>query len=63
MFLILKITILPQVLVSDRTVQILDEKDELILEFTYEELRGIMGIIAAEQEKEHFFIRAKIKEN
>jgi len=53
----------PQVLVSDRTVQILDEKDELILEFTYEELRGIMGIIAAEQEKEHFFIRAKIKEN
>ena len=53
----------PQVLVSDRTVQILEEKDELILEFTYEELRGIMGIIAAEQEKEHFFIRAKIKEN
>jgi hypothetical protein len=53
----------PQVLVSDRTVQILNEQDELILEFTYEELRGIMGIIAAEQEKEHFFIRAKIKEN
>lgn len=53
----------PQVLVNDRTVQILNEQDELILEFTYEELRGIMGIIAAEQEKEHFFIRAKIKEN
>ena len=53
----------PQVLVSDRAVQILNEQDELILEFTYEELRGIMGIIAAEQEKEHFFIRAKIKEN
>lgn len=53
----------PQVQITDRTVQVLDEQEELVMEFTYEELRGILGIIAAEQEKEHFFIRAKIKEN
>lgn len=53
----------PQVQVTDRIVQVLNEQEEVIVEFTYEELRGIMGIIAAEQEKEHFFIRAKIKEN
>jgi hypothetical protein len=53
----------PQVQVTDRTVQVFNEQEDLIMEFTYEELRGIMGVIAAEQEKEHFFIRAKIKEN
>ena len=53
----------PAVLVTDRVVQVLNEQDELVIEFTYEELRGIMGIIAAEQEKQHFVIRAKIKEN
>ena len=53
----------PQVQITDHMVQVLDEQDEVILELTYEELRGIMGVIAAEQEKEHFFIRAKIKEN
>lgn len=53
----------PQVQITDRLVQVLNEQEELVMEFTYEELRGIMGVIAAEQEKEHFFIRAKIKEN
>lgn len=53
----------PQVQITDHMVQVLDEQDEVVLELTYEELRGIMGVIAAEQEKEHFFIRAKIKEN
>lgn len=53
----------PQVQITDRMVQVLNEQEEVVMEFTYEELRGILGIIAAEQEKEHFFIRAKIKEN
>ena len=53
----------PQVQVSDHMIQVLNEQEELVIEFTYEELRGIMGIMSAEQEKEQFFIRAKIKEN
>ncbi len=53
----------PQVHITERMIQILNEQEEVVMEFTYEELRGIMGVIAAEQEKEHFFIRAKIKEN
>jgi hypothetical protein len=53
----------PAVVITDHVVQVFNEQDELTVEFTYEELRGIMGVMAAEQEKEHFIIRAKIKEN
>jgi hypothetical protein len=44
-------------------VQILDNEDELVVELKYEELRGIMAIIAAEQEKGHLRIIAASKNN
>lgn len=53
----------PAVVITESLIQVYNEQDELIVEFTYEELRGILGVMAAEQEKDHFLIRAKIKEN
>jgi hypothetical protein len=53
----------PAVVITDHVIQVFNEQEELVVEFSYEELRGIMGVMAAEQEKEHFIIRAKIKEN
>jgi hypothetical protein len=53
----------PAVVVTDQLIQVYNEQDELTVEFSYEELRGILGVMAAEQEKQHFIIRAKIKEN
>jgi hypothetical protein len=51
------------VYVDDKVIQVLDDKDELIVQFTYEELRGIMAIMAAEQEKSHLWIQARTKLN
>lgn len=44
-------------------VQVLDSEEELIVQLTYEELRGIMAIMAAEQEKTHFRIQALGRNN
>jgi hypothetical protein len=44
-------------------IQILNDDDEFIAQLTYEELRGIMAIIFAIQEKEQIVIRAKAREN
>lgn len=54
---------LPTVYIDNQIVQVLDKYEQFVLEFTYEELRGIMAIMAAEQEKEHLFIRAQAKNN
>jgi hypothetical protein len=51
------------VYIDARVVQVLDSEEELVVEFTYEELRGIMAIIAAEQEKTHFRIQALGRNN
>lgn len=56
-------TYLPIVYIDNQIVQVLDKYEQFVLEFTYEELRGIMAIMAAEQEKEHLFIRAQAKNN
>jgi hypothetical protein len=53
----------PTVYIDDEKIQILDDNDEFIAQFYYEELRGIMAIMAAEQEKQHLYIRAKAKDN
>jgi hypothetical protein len=42
---------------------VLDSEEELVVELTYEELRGIMAIMAAEQEKTHFRIQALGRNN
>ena len=51
------------VYIDDQIVQMVDAEDKLIIQFTYEELRGIMAIMAAEQEKSHLYIQARAKLN
>lgn len=49
--------------IDARVVQMLDNEEDLVIELTYEELRGIMAIMAAEQEKSHLLIIASSKNN
>lgn len=51
------------VYIDDKVVQFLDEEEKFICQVSYEELRGVMAIIAAEQEKTHLRIQAHIKKN
>lgn len=51
------------VYIDDKIVQFLDEEEKFICQVSYEELRGVMAIIAAEQEKTHLRIQAHIKKN
>jgi hypothetical protein len=53
----------PLLYIDDEKVQVLNEEENLVLQFTYEELRGLMAIMAAEQEKQHLFIKASAKNN
>lgn len=53
----------PTIYIDEEKIQILDENDEFVAQFYYEELRGIMAIMAAEQEKQHLFIKASTKNN
>lgn len=48
------------VYIDENVIQVLNNDDDLIIQFTYEELRGIM---AAEQEKSHLYIQARTKLN
>lgn len=54
---------IPEVYIDSEVFQVINENEELIAQFTYEELRGIMAIMAAEQEKKHLYIKAKIDKN
>lgn len=51
------------VYIDESVIQVLNAEDELIIQFTYEELRGIMAVMAAEQEKSHLYIQARTKLN
>jgi predicted RecA/RadA family phage recombinase len=51
------------VYIDENVIQVLNDSDELIIQFTYEELRGIMAVMAAEQEKSHLYIQARTKLN
>ncbi len=51
------------VYIDENVIQVLNDSDDLILQFTYEELRGIMAVMAAEQEKSHLYIQARTKLN
>lgn len=53
----------PMVYIDEEKIQVLNEDDNLVVQFTYEELRGLMAIMAAEQEKQHLFIKASAKNN
>jgi len=53
----------PEIYIDHSVMQVIDENAQLVVQFTYEELRGIMAIIAAEQEKKHIYIAAASKDN
>ena len=53
----------PMIYIDEEKVQVLSEDNDLVVQFTYEELRGLMAIMAAEQEKQHLFIKASAKNN
>ena len=53
----------PMIYIDEEKIQVLNEDDNLVVQFTYEELRGLMAIMAAEQEKQHLFIKASAKNN
>ena len=55
--------IAPGVYIDELMVQINTPDGDMVAQFTYEELRGIMAIMAAEQEKQHLFIKAQMKNN
>jgi hypothetical protein len=54
---------IPEIYIDHAVVQVVDENAQLVMQFTYEELRGIMAIMAAEQEKKHIFIKAQADNN
>lgn len=53
----------PLIYIDEEKIQVLNEEENLVVQFTYEELRGFMAIMAAEQEKQHLFIKASAKNN
>jgi hypothetical protein len=53
----------PEVYIDAEVFQVIDDEEELIVQITYEELRGIMAIMAAEQEKRHLYIKARVDKN
>lgn len=53
----------PDIYIDHELIQIIDTDENMILQLTYEELRGIIAIITAEQEKRHLYIKAKIDKN
>lgn len=55
--------IVPEIYIDHALIQFLDDDGNFILQITYEELRGVMAIIAAEQEKSHLRIIAASKHN
>ena len=53
----------PDIYIDAEMFQIINDNEEMVIQLTYEELRGIMAIMAAEQEKRHLFIKAKVDKN
>lgn len=51
------------VYIDEEKIQILNEDGEFIAQFFYEELRGMMAIMAAHQEKQSIRISAIAKRN
>jgi len=55
--------IVPEIYIDHALIQFLDEDGNFVLQITYEELRGVIDIIAAEQEKGHLRIIAAARNN
>ena len=48
----------PEIYIDHSMIQIYSQEDILVVQLSYEELRGILAIMAAEQEKTHLRIQA-----
>ena len=48
----------PEIYIDHSMIQIYSQEDILVAQISYEELRGILAIMAAEQEKTHLRIQA-----
>ena len=55
--------ITPEIYIDYAAIQVLDDDENLVVQITYEKLRGIMAVMAAEQEKSHLRIIAAAKNN
>ncbi len=53
----------PEIYINHSMIQIYSQEDILVVQISYEELRGILAIIAAEQEKTHLRIQAISRNN
>ena len=53
----------PEVYIDHTIIQVYSQEDMLVVQLSYEELRGILAIMAAEQEKTHLRIQAISKNN
>jgi hypothetical protein len=53
----------PLVQIDDEGISVVGEEERVLVNFTQEELRGIMAIIAAHQDKKSLYIRAAAKNN
>lgn len=53
----------PIIQISDEAINVFDSDSNHVLTLTQEELRGIMAIIAARQDKKSLYIRAASKQN
>lgn len=54
---------IPEIYIDADMFQVLNTEEEMVIQITYEELRGIMAIMAAEQEKKHLYIKARVDKN
>jgi hypothetical protein len=54
---------IPDIYIDHAVIQVVDDNGQLVVQLTYEELRGVMAIMAAEQEKKHIYIAAAAKNN
>jgi hypothetical protein len=48
----------PEIYINHSMIQIYSQEDILVVQLSYEELRGVLAIMAAEQEKTHLRIQA-----
>jgi hypothetical protein len=53
----------PEIYIDSEVFQVIDAEENMVVQITYEELRGIMAIMAAEQEKRHLYIKARVDKN
>jgi len=52
-----------RIYIDHSIIQVHDDEENLVIELSYEELRGIMAILKAEQKRRHIYITAAAKNN